>query len=90
MLRNLVHINVPTALYELIEVQAVKSGLYRSVPEFALECMRNKLYEMRQQKIERQQLNIYFKKEKEKRNQTPTTTGPTVQVKCLPSIEEHL
>ena len=76
MLRNLVHINVPTVLYELIEVQAVKSGLYRSVPEFALECMRNKLYEMRQQKIERQRLNIYFKKEKEKRNQTPTI-GPT-------------
>jgi hypothetical protein len=68
MTRNLVHINIPTALYELIESLAVKSGLYRSVPEFALECMRNKLYEMRQQKIERQQLNIYFKKEKEKRN----------------------
>ena len=70
MLRNLVHINVPTKLYELIGEIAVKSGMYRSVPEFALECMRSKLYEMRQQKIERQKLNIYYKRQKEKMTQS--------------------
>jgi hypothetical protein len=70
MLRNLVHINIPTALYDLIEEIAVKSGMYRSVPEFALECMRNRLYKMRQQKIERQKLNIYFKRQKEKAAQS--------------------
>jgi hypothetical protein len=70
MLRNLVHINIPTAHYDLIEEIAVKSGLYRSVPEFALECMRNKLYELKQQKIERQKLNIYFKEQKEKAAQS--------------------
>ena len=68
--RHLVHINVPTTLYELIEEIACKSGLYRSVPEFVLESMRNKLYELRQQKIERQKLNIYFKKQKEKTMQS--------------------
>lgn len=70
MLRNLVHINVPTALYDLIEELAVKNGMYRSVPEFALECMRNKLYELKEQKIERQKLNIYFKRQKERAAQS--------------------
>jgi hypothetical protein len=79
MIRNLVHINIPTALYDLIEEIAVKSGMYRSVPEFALECMRNKLYDLRQQKIERQKLNIYFKRQKERRIQS-ASTNPT-QVK---------
>jgi hypothetical protein len=69
MLRNLVHINIPTALYDLVEELAVKNGMYRSVPEFALECMRNKLYELKEQKIERQKLNIYFKRQKEKTKQ---------------------
>lgn len=78
MLRNLVHINVPTALYKLIEEVAVKSGLYRSVPEFALECMRNKYYEMRQQKIERQKLNAYFKREKERRIQSASINAARV------------
>ncbi len=79
MLRNLVHINVPTALYELIEDLAVKSGLYRSVPEFALESMRNKLYEMRQQRIERQKLNAYFKREKERRIQSASTNTTRIK-----------
>ena len=64
MLRNLVHINVPAAVYESISELVVKSGMYRSVSDFALECMRIKLHELKQQKIERQQPNIYFKKEK--------------------------
>jgi hypothetical protein len=80
MLRNLVHINVPTTLYELIEEVAVKSGMYRSVPEFALESMRNKLYDLRQQKIERQKLNAYFRKEKERRKIQFASTN-TTQVK---------
>ena len=45
--------------------------MYRSVSDFALECMRIKLHELKQQKIERQKLNIYFKTQKEKKNQTP-------------------
>ena len=69
MLRNLVYINVPTAIYDSIEEIAVKTGMYRSVPEFALECMRTKLYELQGQKIERQKLNIYFKRQKEKMKQ---------------------
>jgi Arc/MetJ-type ribon-helix-helix transcriptional regulator len=75
MPRNLVHINVPTTLYELIEELVVKSGLYRSVPEFALECMRNKYHEMKQQKIERQKLNAYFRREKERRIQSASTNS---------------
>jgi len=43
--------------------------MYRSVPEFALERMRTKLYELQGQKIERQKLNIYFKRQKEKMKQ---------------------
>jgi hypothetical protein len=78
MLRNLVHINIPTALYDLIEEFAVKSGLYRSVPEFALESMRNNLYDLRQQKIERQQLNAYFRKEKERRRIQSASTNTTL------------
>jgi Arc/MetJ-type ribon-helix-helix transcriptional regulator len=70
MLRNLVHINVPTKLYDIIEELVVKSGMYRSVPEFALECMRNKMYDLREQRIERQKLHIYFKRQKEKITQS--------------------
>jgi hypothetical protein len=69
MSRNLVHVNIPVAIYEAIEELAVKNGMYRGAPEFMLECTRNKLFEMKKLKIERQKLNIYFKKQKEKNNQ---------------------
>jgi hypothetical protein len=71
MKRNLVHINIPIVMYEAIKESAVKDGMYRGVPEFMLECARNKLFELK--KLKRQKLNIYFKKLKEKRDQTPTT-----------------
>lgn len=72
MSRNLVHINVPVAIYDAIEELAVKNGMYRGVPEFLLECARNKLFEMKKLKIERQKLNIYFRKLKEKRERAAT------------------
>lgn len=67
-------------MYEAIKAWAVKDGMYRGVPEFMLECARNKLFELKKLNLERQKLNIYIKKRKEKRNQTPpppTTTVPT-------------
>ena len=67
MQRNLIHINVPTALYEAVKELAVKNGMYRGVPEFILECTRNKLFELKKLSIERQKLSIYYKKQKEKR-----------------------
>ncbi|MGH9982629.1 MAG: hypothetical protein ACRD8W_01585 [Nitrososphaeraceae archaeon] len=72
MKRNLVHINIPIAMYEAIKDLVVTEGMYRGAPEFMLECTRNKLFELKKLKIERQKLNIYFKKLKEKRNQTST------------------
>jgi hypothetical protein len=67
MKRNLVHINIPIAMYEAIKVLAVKNGMYRGVPEFMLECARSKLFELKKLSIERQKLSIYYKKQKEKR-----------------------
>jgi hypothetical protein len=54
-------------MYEAIKELAVKNGMYRGVPEFMLECARNKLFELKKLRIERQKLNIYLKKQKEKR-----------------------
>ena len=65
-MRNLIHINVPTALYEAVKELAVKNGMYRGVPEFILECTRNKLFELKKLRIERQKLNIYLKRQKER------------------------
>lgn len=59
-------------MYEAIKDLVVTEGMYRGAPEFMLECTRNKLFELKKLKIERQKLNIYFKKLKEKRNQTST------------------
>jgi hypothetical protein len=70
MERKTVHINLPTAIYESIQRLAVDSGMYRGVPEFVVECARNRIYELKQQKIEREQLNIYYKKQKEKMMQS--------------------
>jgi len=66
MERKTVHINLPIAIYESIHQLAVKSGMYRGVPEFIVECARNKIFDLREQKIEREQLNVYYKKQKEK------------------------
>jgi hypothetical protein len=67
--RHLVHLNIPTAIYESIQQLAVKNGMYRGVPEFILECTRNRIYELTDQKIARQKLNIYLKKKKERKMQ---------------------
>jgi hypothetical protein len=48
------------------EKEAVKNGMYRGVAEFILECTRNRIYELQDQKIARQKLNIYLKKQKRK------------------------
>lgn len=66
MNRKPIHINIPTAIYESIQQLAVKNGMYRGVPEFILECARNRIYELTDQKIARQKLNIYYKKQKER------------------------
>lgn len=70
MNRKPIHINIPTAIYELIQQLAVKNGMYRGVPEFILECTRNRIYELTDQKIARQKLNIYLKKQKERKIQS--------------------
>lgn len=41
------------------------------VPEFVLECTRNRIFELRNQKIARQRINIYFKKQNQKKEQAP-------------------
>jgi Arc/MetJ-type ribon-helix-helix transcriptional regulator len=68
-MRKPIHHNIPAELYDIIDKTVVKDGLYRSVPEFILECARNRLYQLRNQKIERQKLNIQFKKQKQGREQ---------------------
>jgi hypothetical protein len=75
MNRNLVHINIPIAMYEAIKAWAVKDGMYRGVPEFMLECARNKLFELKKLNLERQKLNIYIKKQKEKSERAATGSG---------------
>lgn len=75
MKRNLVHINIPIAMYDAIKDLAVKDGMYRGAPEFMLECTRNRLFELKKLKIERQKLNIYIKKQKEKRERAATVSG---------------
>jgi hypothetical protein len=71
--RHLIHINIPTPIYESIQQLAVKNGMYRGVPEFILECTRNRIYQLTNQKIARQKLNIYFKKQKEREMQSAST-----------------
>jgi hypothetical protein len=69
--RHLMHINIPKAIYEAIQELAVTNGMYRGVPEFVLECTRNRIFELRNQKIARQRINIYFKKQNQKKEQAP-------------------
>jgi hypothetical protein len=71
--RHLVHVNIPAAIYELIQQLAVNNGMYRSVPEFILECIRNRIHELTDQKIARQKLNIYYKRQKEKGMQSASS-----------------
>jgi hypothetical protein len=65
-MRKSIHLSIPVEIYDTINNTIVKDGLYRTVPEFILECTRNRIYELREQKIQRQKLNIYFKEQKEK------------------------
>jgi Arc/MetJ-type ribon-helix-helix transcriptional regulator len=66
-LRKPVHLSIPAEPYDIIDKTVVKDGLYRSVPEFIFESTRNRLFELRKQKIDRQRLNIYFEKLKQRR-----------------------
>jgi Arc/MetJ-type ribon-helix-helix transcriptional regulator len=70
-LRKPIHLSIPAELYDIIDKTVVKDGLYRSVPEFIFECTRNRLFDLRKQKIDRQKLNIYFKKLKQRREKVP-------------------
>jgi hypothetical protein len=69
-----IHLSIPAEIYDTIATTIVKDGLYRTVPEFILECTRNRIYELREQKIQRQKLNIHFREQKEKQKSDITKT----------------
>jgi hypothetical protein len=71
-MRKSVHLSIPVEIYDSINNTIIKDGLYRTVPEFILECTRKRIYELREQKIQRQKLNIYFTEQKEKRKSEVT------------------
>jgi hypothetical protein len=76
-MRKSKHMNIPEEIYDAIDKGLVKNGWYRSVPEFILECTRNKLYELNQQRIERKKLNLHFKEQKQRGEQAdPLGTKP--------------
>jgi hypothetical protein len=62
----LVHINIPAEVYEAISDYLVQDGWHRSVPEFVLECIRERLYELRKQRMERIKLNIKINEQRQR------------------------
>ncbi len=64
-----IHIRIPRKLYESINDLVVKEGHYRSAPEFILECTRQKLNEIKKNKIDQRKIKLYWHRlrmEKEK------------------------
>jgi Arc/MetJ-type ribon-helix-helix transcriptional regulator len=47
-----VHVRLPRRLYESINSLVVKKGYYRSAPEFVLECTRQKIDEIKKNRID--------------------------------------
>jgi Arc/MetJ-type ribon-helix-helix transcriptional regulator len=60
-----VHVRLPRRLYESINSLVVKKGYYRSAPEFVLECIREKIDEIKKNRIDQQKINIYYQKLKQ-------------------------
>ena len=61
--------SVPVEVYNAIEKGVVINGWYRSVPEFVLESVRNRLYDLKQHRLERQKLDLHIKEQKQRREQ---------------------
>jgi Arc/MetJ-type ribon-helix-helix transcriptional regulator len=55
---QLVHINIPKELYDAIDDYLVQDGFHISVPEFVREALREKVYKLRQHRMENIRLNI--------------------------------
>ncbi|MGH9951907.1 MAG: ribbon-helix-helix domain-containing protein [Nitrososphaeraceae archaeon] len=72
MVTSDIHIRIPRKLYEMINDLVVKEGHYRSAPEFILECARQKIDEIKNNRIEQRKINVYWHRlrtEKEKENE---------------------
>lgn len=61
----MVHINIPAEVYEVISEYLAQDGWHRSVTEFILECVRSRLYKLRQQRTERIKLNIKLNEQRQ-------------------------
>lgn len=73
-MRKSVHVSIPVEVYNAIEKGVVINGLYRSVPEFILESVRNRLYEIKQHRLERKKLNLRLKEQKQRGEQADSNT----------------
>jgi Arc/MetJ-type ribon-helix-helix transcriptional regulator len=60
-----IHVSIPEEVYDAIAELTVRDGRYRSVPEFILETIRIRLYEMRQQKVEKKKIYIPSREQKQ-------------------------
>ena len=65
----MVHINIPKEVYDAISDYMVQDGWHRSVPEFVLECIRERLYKLRQQRTERMNLSIKLNEQRQREAQ---------------------
>jgi hypothetical protein len=73
-MRKSVHVSIPVEVYNAIEKGVVINGWYRSVPEFILESVRSRLYELKQHRLERQKLDLRLKEQKQRGGYTITQT----------------
>ena len=60
-----IHVGIPEEIYDAIAEFTVRDGWYRSVPEFILETIRIRLYELRQQKVEKKKIYVPFREQKQ-------------------------
>jgi hypothetical protein len=88
-MRKSVHLSIPAEIYDTIAVTLVKNGLYRTVPEFILECTRNRIYELREQKMQRQNIRLMEQQEKQKREVIKARVGPDVNTGQGSHAEGH-
>lgn len=64
------HINIPVEVYDAISEYMAQDGWHRSVTEFILECVRSRLYKLRQQRTDRIKLNIKLNEQRQPEAQT--------------------
>jgi Arc/MetJ-type ribon-helix-helix transcriptional regulator len=55
------HIRIPRKLYELINKLVVQEGYYRSAAEFILECTRNRVEEIKRNRIDQRKIRALEK-----------------------------